>query len=134
LLFSFVHGQIEDNYLRKEDFAMSNEIIMNPLAEANQSAIIEKLELVMDPEIGLDVYNLGLIYRIDVSDRGICTIEMTFTGAGCGCIDSVPAEMQARLRELPFIEAVNVQVVWSPVWQLTRISRIGRITLGINPN
>ncbi len=109
---------------------MSNEIIMNPLAEANQSAIIEKLELVMDPEIGLDVYNLGLIYRIDVSDRGICTIEMTFTG----CIDSVPAEMQARLGELPFIEAVNVQVVWSPVWQLTRISRIGRITLGINPN
>ncbi|OTN75990.1 hypothetical protein A5886_001066 [Enterococcus sp. 8G7_MSG3316] len=113
---------------------MSNEIKMNPLAQENQAAIIEKLEMVMDPEIGLDVYNLGLIYEINLRDHGLCEIVMTFTGAGCGCIDSVPAEIQDRLIELPVIDDVKVNVVWSPTWQLTRISRLGRITLGVNPN
>ncbi|WP_430611879.1 metal-sulfur cluster assembly factor [Enterococcus sp. DIV0876] len=113
---------------------MSNEIKMNALAEANQTAIVEKLALVMDPEIGLDIYNLGLIYCIDLSDRGVCEVTMTFTGAGCGCIDSVPLDIQDRLTQLPEIEEVKVNIVWSPVWQLTRISRLGRITLGVNPN
>lgn len=113
---------------------MREDIIVNPAVQKLAPQIVEKLETIVDPEIELDIYNLGLIYQIELSEEGHCHLIMTFTSAGCGCIGTVPQEIQEKLQELAEIKRVSVEIVWQPVWKLTRISRVGRIFLGINPN
>ena len=110
------------------------DIKINELASEYAEILVEKLETIMDPEIGRDIYNLGLIYEINLDENGRCKVVLTFTGAGCGCIDSVPAEIQQNLSEIEGINVVAVEIVWSPAWKITRISRFGRIALGVNPN
>lgn len=113
---------------------MVGNIQFNSKAKKISPLIIERLETIIDPEIELDIYNLGLIYQIDLSEEGLCQIMMTFTSAGCGCIGTVPQEMKEQLVTIPEIEEVAVEVVWQPSWNLTRISRVGRVSLGVNPN
>jgi len=93
----------------------------------------EKLMNVMDTEIGLDIVNLGLIYGIDLNDDGVCTVRLTFTGAGCSCSEHILKGVHEQLEPLAFIDAVKIKIVWSPAWALDRITRYGRISLGINP-
>lgn len=59
---------------------------------------------------------------------------MTFTDAGCSCADTMPGELVAALKTIDGIEDAQVEIVWSPAWKMTRISRLGRITLGISLN
>jgi metal-sulfur cluster biosynthetic enzyme len=93
----------------------------------------EKLMNVMDTEIGLDIVNLGLIYGIDLDDDGGCTVRLTFTGAGCSCSEHILKGVHEQLEPLGFITDVKIKIVWSPAWVLDRITRYGRISLGINP-
>ncbi|AXY26054.1 aromatic ring hydroxylase [Suicoccus acidiformans] len=113
---------------------MRDDITLNPLAEAKADDIQAQLETIFDPEIGLDIYNLGLIYEIHLDEAGLCQVTLTFTGVACACIETVPVELKEKLVTIPGIDEVKVNVVWSPVWNMTRISRLGRMTLGINPN
>ncbi|MDO4634994.1 MAG: metal-sulfur cluster assembly factor [Streptococcus sp.] len=91
------------------------------------------LQTIYDPEIELDIYNLGLIYEILISNDGHCDFVMTFTDASCNCAETMPPEIVEKLKTIEGINSVTVQIVWNPVWKMTRISRIGRITLGISP-
>ena len=100
---------------------MRDDIKINDRAAAIQEELIKKLETIYDPEVELDVYNLGLIYEINLDETGHCKIVMTFTDTACDCTETVP------------IEIVSVEVTWSPAWKITRISRFGRIALGISP-
>lgn len=112
---------------------MREDIVINDRALVLESQLIKTLESVYDPEIELDIYNLGLVYEIHLDEVGLCTITMTFTDMGCGCAETLPVELVAALKRIEGIEDAKVEVVWSPVWKMTRISRIGRITLGISP-
>ena len=94
----------------------------------------ERLTTVFDPDIGIDVVNLGLIYEIDINEEGICDIDMTFTSPGCDCQDIIFTEIHERFADLDFIKKLNLNIVWTPSWNMTRITRFGRIALGINPN
>lgn len=113
---------------------MREDIKINQNVAAISEALVEKLELIMDIDIGIDIYNLGLIYEIHLDDQGHCDFYMTFTSASCSCIDLFPPEIEKTLTQLPEIKSVQVHQVWSPVWKMTRISRFGRVALGINPN
>lgn len=113
---------------------MRDDIKLNKQAEAISQQLIEKLETIADPEIGLDIYNLGFIYEINLDEQAHCQLTMTFTGIGCNCLESVPQEIEEALTEIAEIETVDVKIVWSPAWKMTRISRLGRISLGVNPN
>ena len=113
---------------------MDNNIKMNALALNIDDAIIEKLSMIYDPEIGLDIINLGLVYEVNLEENGNCEVVITFTGMGCECIESIPGEIEEVLVELPEIKTVHVKVVWSPAWKMTRISRFGRISLGVSTN
>lgn len=113
---------------------MREDIKINNRAAKISDQLIEKLEKINDPEIGLDIYNLGFIYEIHLDEQGYCAITITFTGIGCECLESVPAEIETALTEIDEIKKVKVNIVWSPAWKMTRISRFGRIALGINPN
>ncbi|MDU3189705.1 MAG: metal-sulfur cluster assembly factor [Streptococcus mitis] len=97
---------------------MRDDIKINDRALAIQDQIIEKLEKVFDTDVELDVYNLGLIYEINTA---------------CDCAESLPIEIVAGLKQIEGIEDVKVEVTWSPAWKITRISRYGRIALGLPP-
>lgn len=112
---------------------MRDDIKINDRALALEDQLIETLESIYDPEIELDIYNLGLIYEINLDKHGFCKVVMTFTDAGCTCSETLPEELIDALKKIDGIENAGIEVVWSPVWKMTRISRIGRITLGISP-
>lgn len=112
---------------------MRDDIKINERAKAISNQLIEKLEQIYDPEIEVDIYNLGFIYEIQLDEQDHCDITVTFTGIGCECIESVPIEIEAALLQIPVIKSVEVHIVWSPAWKITRISRFARISLGINP-
>ena len=112
---------------------MRDDIKINDRALALENQIIEKLEKVYDTDVELDVYNLGLIYEINLDENGLCTIVMTFTDTACDCAESLPIEIVAGLKQIDGIEDVKVEVTWSPAWKITRISRYGRIALGLPP-
>lgn len=98
-----------------------------------QEEIEEELFKVLDTEIGLDVVNLGLIYEVSLDDEGNCHICLTFTSAGCPCAEEILNDLHYYLEELEFIKNLDISIVWSPAWEMTRITRVGRISLGINP-
>lgn len=112
---------------------MRQDIVVNEKAANIGDQIVEKLETVYDPEIGLDIYNLGLIYEISLAENGNCKIVTTFTEVACGCIESLPRDIEAALLQIDEINQVTVEIAWSTAWKMTRISRLGRITLGISP-
>ncbi len=112
---------------------MREDIKLNERAAAISPKLIEKLETIYDPEIELDIYNLGLIYEITLDEDGTCHFVMTFTDMGCSCADTLPDEIISKLMDIEEIQKVKVEIVWSPVWKITRISRYGRIALGISP-
>lgn len=98
-----------------------------------EKPIVEQMTTVFDPEIELDIYNLGLIYEITVDENGHCYFLMTFTDTGCGCEETMPYEIAEKLKSIDGINSVKVETTYSPVWKMTRISRYGRIALGISP-
>ena len=112
---------------------MRDDIKINDRALAIQDQLIHHLERIYDTDVELDVYNLGLIYEIDLDEAGTCKIVMTFTDTACDCAESLPIEIVDSLKKIDGIKAVNVEVTWSPAWKITRISRFGRIALGISP-
>ena len=88
--------------------------------------IIEKLTTVVDPELNIDIVNLGLIYNVDLDEDGICLVEMTLTTMGL-------ADMVTRaLRDIPEIKNVDVEFVWEPMWTTDRLSRYAKLALGIH--
>ena len=113
---------------------MREDIQMNKALEPYQEELVNQLQTIYDPEIGLDIYNLGLIYGIELDATNHCILTMTFTGVACTCIETMPGEITNKLTQIDGIDSAEVQVVWQPAWRLDRISRLGRITLGINPN
>ena len=110
-----------------------DDIKVNDLAQPFLEQIIKQMTTVFDPEIELDIYNLGLIYEITVDENGHCYFLMTFTDTGCGCEETMPYEIAEKLKSIDGINSVKVETTYSPVWKMTRISRYGRIALGISP-
>jgi len=105
---------------------MRDDIKINDRAAAIQDKLVEKLERIYDPDVELDVYNLGLIYEINLDETGHCKVVMT-------CAESLPIAIMDSLKKIEEIESASVEVTWSPAWKITRISRFGRIALGISP-
>lgn len=110
---------------------MPEHITMNNLAKSHEKEILEAMTQVLDPDIGLDIINLGLVYEIHLDAAKHLDIVMTFTSKGCTCVVSVPQEIKDTLNQLDFIDSVSVETIWEPAWSPLRITRVGRITLGI---
>ena len=100
-----------------------DDIKVNDLAQPFLEPIVEQMTTVFDPEIELDIYNLGLIYEITVDENGHCHFLMTFTDTGCGCEETMPYEIAEKLKSIDGINSVKVETTYSPVWKMTRISR-----------
>ena len=98
--------------------------------EHTRALIIKALRQVYDPELGVNVIDLGLIYTITVDDQGYVTIEMTLTTPGCPLHESISEGVRAALQEIPGITGGEVRLVWNPPWNPTRLTAEGRRELG----
>ncbi len=96
-----------------------------------EGEIIEALRTVYDPEIPVNIYDLGLIYDINVEANGEVEIRMTLTSPGCPAAQILPGEVEAKAAEVSGVADVNVDVVWEPPWNMTMMSDEARLELGM---
>jgi FeS assembly SUF system protein len=102
----------------------SSEAALRPL-------IVEALSKVFDPEIPVNIYELGLIYAITVDEAGVVGIRMTLTAPACPAAQTLPVEVKQRIAALPGVTDVKVDVVWDPPWDRDRMSAVAKLQLGM---
>lgn len=93
--------------------------------------IIETLQTVYDPELPVNLYDLGLIYRIDVSPDFDVKIDMTLTAPACPVAGTLPGEVQRKVAAVPGVNSAAVQLVWDPPWNRDRMSEAALLELGL---
>ena len=93
--------------------------------------VVDALRTVYDPEIPVNIYELGLIYGVEVDPSGAVAIRMTLTAAGCPAAQSLPAEVELRARAVAGVTDVTVDVVFDPPWDQSRMSEAARLELGL---
>jgi len=97
---------------------------------ALEIAVIDALSTVYDPEIPVNIYELGLIYDLDISPDGGVKIAMTLTSPACPVAGSLPGEVEAKVREVDGVNDVAVELVWDPPWTPDRMTEAARLELG----
>ena len=97
-----------------------------PAALPTEAQVREALKIVKDPEIPVNVVDLGLIYEVDISDAGEVDIEMTLTSVGCPVQDMIRADAELAVMRLDGVTKVNVDFVWSPPWGPDKMSEDGK--------
>ena len=93
--------------------------------------LIERLKSVYDPEIPVDIYELGLIYKVDVSDDKDIAIDMTLTAPGCPVAGEMPGWVEDAVREVPGVRNVKVDLVFDPPWDPSRMSDEAKLQLNM---
>jgi len=96
-----------------------------------QADVVEALKSIYDPEIPVDIYELGLIYDVEVSEDGDATITMTLTTPHCPVAESLPQEVELRAMAVPGIRDAVVNLVWDPPWDPSKMSDEARLELGM---
>jgi FeS assembly SUF system protein len=94
----------------------------SPLRES----IVKALRSVHDPEIPVNLYDLGLVYALDVSDDGDVAIQMTLTTPNCPVADMLPAQVKQAVEVVPGVRSANVEIVWEPTWTPAKMSERAR--------
>jgi metal-sulfur cluster biosynthetic enzyme len=97
----------------------------------NNDQVMENLKNVYDPEIGINIVDLGLVYDVDVADSGDVLVTMTLTSIGCPLGPVILQEVNGALGDLPGIGAIDVKLVWSPPWSPDLMSEDAKDELGI---
>jgi FeS assembly SUF system protein len=93
--------------------------------------IIDALQTCYDPEIPVNIYELGLVYGIEISDSADVRIHMTLTAPSCPVAQSLPLEVESKVRAIEGVKSVYVEVVWDPPWNPGRMSESAKLELGI---
>jgi FeS assembly SUF system protein len=94
-------------------------------------AIVAALKTVYDPEIPADIYEIGLIYKIDIADDRAVTVDMTLTTPNCPAAQDLPKSVENAVASVPGVGEVKVNVVWDPPWDPSRMSDEARLTLNM---
>ena len=93
--------------------------------------VLEALKTVRDPEIPINLVDLGLIYELTVKKGGVVYVEMTLTTPACPVAQSMPGEVEAAIRDVPGVSDVRVKLVWTPPWDRDRMSEEAKLELGL---
>ena len=92
--------------------------------------VVEKLKTIYDPEIPVDIYNLGLIYKVEINDKNEVFITMTLTTATCPAAAYMPEEVEQVVKEIPGVKEVHVHIVWQPKWNNSMMKEEAKKELG----
>jgi FeS assembly SUF system protein len=98
---------------------------------AIEKLVVEALQTVYDPEIPVNIYELGLIYGVTVDPTGAVAVKMTLTAPACPAAQTLPAEVEERVRAIAGVTAVKVEVVFDPPWCPDRMSEAAKLQLGM---
>lgn len=101
-----------------------------PVGELTQEKVLEVLSEVYDPEIPIDIVNLGLIYGVDINDRNV-VITMTMTAPGCPASTQIAGESKLMVEELPQVDTVDIDIVWDPPWDPSKMSEEAQESMGM---
>ncbi len=97
-----------------------------------ETRIVDVLKTVYDPEIPVDIYNLGLIYKIDLHDDGTLDVDMTLTAPGCPAADFIMEDVRQKLDTISGVTQANVNLVFEPEWDRSMMSEEARVELGFD--
>ncbi len=95
-----------------------------------ENAIVDAIKTVFDPEIPVNVYEIGLIYNIDVASNGHVAVKMTLTSPACPSAQELPAEVKDRVESVAGVASCEVEIVWDPTWNPSMMSEAARLQLG----
>ena len=105
--------------------------IKPPAPKVSEDAVIAAISTVYDPEIPVDIYQLGLIYAIEIEDDGKVKVEMTLTTPSCPSAQELPGQVEDAVRGVEGVSDVLVEVVWDPPWDQSRMSEDARLALNM---
>lgn len=94
--------------------------------------VVEELKTVYDPEIPVNIYELGLIYQLEISETGFADVEMTLTSPMCPVAGSLPGEVEAKVKSVNGVSDARVELVWDPPWNMDMLSEEARLQLGMD--
>jgi FeS assembly SUF system protein len=130
-------ARVESNFERKRDYlagflAQQPE---EPLAAAPggdlYEAVIDALKEIYDPEIPVNIYDLGLIYHVEISPENHAKVQMTLTTPNCPVAESMPGEVELRVGAVPGIGDAEVELVWDPPWDPQKMTDEAKLELGM---
>ena len=96
-----------------------------------EADVIEALRTCFDPEIPVNIYEMGLIYEVKVDAAGAVAIQMTLTSPHCPAAQSIPAEVEGKVRAIAGVTDVKIDIVWEPPWDPSKMSEAARLQLGM---
>jgi FeS assembly SUF system protein len=121
------HDKLRTDTARVASWTPEGEIVPPP----SEEAVIAACANVYDPEIPVNIYELGLIYAIEIADAGAVKVEMTLTAPACPSAQELPEQVRDAIMALPGVSACDVDVVWDPPWDPTRMSEDARLALNM---
>lgn len=96
-----------------------------------EAEVIEALRTCFDPEIPVNIYEMGLIYSVKVDGAGALEIQMTLTSPHCPAAQSIPAEVEGKVRQIGGVTDMKIDIVWEPPWDQSKMSEAARLQLGM---
>ncbi|MEP7006705.1 MAG: SUF system Fe-S cluster assembly protein [Sphingomonas bacterium] len=132
-----VDGGVAETFERKRDY-LEGFLAQKPQPEpsgepggALYEAVVAALKEIYDPEIPVNIYDLGLIYGVEVTDAGHAVVTMTLTTPHCPVAESMPAEVELRVGSVPGVGTADVNLVWDPPWDPQKMSDDAKLELGM---
>src|SRR5258705_268350 len=104
---------------------------LSPLQQALEERVIDQLKSIFDPEIPLNIYELGLIYDIDIDTENRVHIRMTLTAPACPVAGTLPPQVEAQIESIAQVKSAQVELVWDPQWSRDMLSEAARLQLGL---
>ncbi|MCC7282088.1 MAG: SUF system Fe-S cluster assembly protein [Acetobacteraceae bacterium] len=117
--------------LQGSSWTPDGEVAAPPPTEPSETALIDAVSQVFDPEIPVNIYELGLIYAIDIGADGHVKIEMTLTAPNCPSAQEMPDQVKDVVEQVPGVKSAEVEVVWDPPWDPSRMSEEARLQLNM---
>jgi FeS assembly SUF system protein len=96
-----------------------------------KSKVIEEIKKIYDPEIPVNIYELGLIYKIDVDEKNNVNIDMTLTSPNCPVAESLPNDVKNNIKKVEGVSDVNLNLVWEPPWDKDKMSEAAKLELNL---
>jgi FeS assembly SUF system protein len=96
-----------------------------------EAQVLDALRTCYDPEIPVNIYELGLVYEVNVDDTGVVSIKMTLTSPHCPAVQSLPAEIENKVKSVAGVNDVKIDLVWDPPWDPSKMSEAARLQLGM---